>query len=51
MAHPVSKNVCRAEAIITSKSVDFMKVVEWFESGAENVYLVDDIGRYLWRAA
>ena len=45
------RNVVKAEALVTAGNADFMQLVEWLERGAENVYLVDEAGRYLWRAA
>ena len=45
------RNVVKAEALVTAGNADFMQLVEWLESGAENVYLVDEAGRYLWRVA
>ena len=45
------RNVVKAEALVTAGNADFMQLVDWLESGAENVYLVDEAGRYLWRVA
>ena len=45
------RNVVAAEALVTKKRMDFVQLVAWLEHGAENVYLVDDAGRYCWNAA
>ena len=52
----MNKNKCSFEVLqpqnlVTEHSLDIMQSIEWFETGAENLYLVDEGGRYRWLAA
>ena len=43
-------NILPAQAMLTEREFSVTKCVNLFESGAENIYLVDDQGHYRWRA-
>lgn len=43
--------VLQPQNLVTEHSLDIMQSIEWFETGAENLYLVDERGRYRWLAA
>ena len=38
------------DAVTTQKQLTLMKCIDFFEGGAENIYLVDEAGRYVWTA-
>ena len=38
------------EAVSTVESLTLKKCIDFFESGAERIYLVDEHGRYSWHA-
>ena len=44
-------DVLPAQAMVTEASITLMKCIDLFESGAENIYLIEGDGRYRWRAA
>ena len=40
-----------AEAVANVRNIGMMEYINWMESGHENVYAVDDDGKFCWRAA
>ena len=46
-----SFEVLQPQNLVTERSADVMQSVERLENGAENLYLVDERGRYRWLAA
>ena len=49
--HKVNCVVFPTNAIVQESKVNIMQCINLFESGAENIYLIGDDGKYRWRAA
>lgn len=43
--------LCPADATMNLKHVEVLPYINWMESGHENVYFLDENGRFSWRAA